>query len=94
MDMLVWINVDLITEITRLPTDGENREKAISDEIKVKYGAERGNRGININDINDPTIRFATRLCGCKLMHKCRKEEDLARVVAAATQCAKGSSMS
>jgi hypothetical protein len=63
MDRLVPINVDLIAEITGLPTDGEKpeqyledktKEKSISDEIKVKYGAERGNRGIRINDINDP----------------------------------------
>ena len=46
MDRPVPINVDLIVDITRLPTDGEKseqylddktREKAISDEIKVKY---------------------------------------------------------
>jgi hypothetical protein len=63
MDRPVLINVDLITEITGLPTDGEKPEKyledktkvkSISDEIKVKYGVERGNRGIRINDINDP----------------------------------------
>jgi hypothetical protein len=59
----VPINFDLITEIIGLPTDGEKseqyledktKEKSISDEIKVKYGTERGNRGIRINDINDP----------------------------------------
>jgi hypothetical protein len=63
MDMPVLINVDLIVEITRLPTDGEKLEqyleektkpKTILDEIKVKYGAERGNKGIRMNNINDP----------------------------------------
>jgi hypothetical protein len=84
MDRPVHINVDLIATITGLPTDGEKpekyleektKEKSVSDEIKAKYGMERGNRGIWINDINDPTTRFATRLLGCKLMRKCRKEE-------------------
>jgi hypothetical protein len=84
MDRPVPINVDLIATITGLPTDGEKpekyledktKEKAISDEIKEKYGTERGNRGIWISDINDPVTRFSTRLLGCKLMHKCRKEE-------------------
>jgi hypothetical protein len=64
MDRPVSINIDLITEITRLPTYGEKskkyledkaEEKSISDEIKEKYGAERGNKGININNINDST---------------------------------------
>jgi hypothetical protein len=63
MDRPVPINVDLIAAITGLPTDGEKpekyledktKEKAISDEIKDKYGTYRGNRGIQISDINDP----------------------------------------
>jgi hypothetical protein len=49
MDRLVPITVDLIAGITGIPTDGEKlkqyleektRAKAISDEIKAKYGAE------------------------------------------------------
>jgi hypothetical protein len=103
MDRSVPITVDLIAAITGLPTDGENpeqyledktRAKAISDEIKAKYGMEHGNRGIRISDINDPATRFSTRLLGCKLMCKCHKEEVSAGVVIVATQCAKGSSMS
>jgi hypothetical protein len=62
MDRPVPINVDLITTITEIPIDGEkseqyledkSKEKSISDEIKEKYGSERGNIGIRINDIND-----------------------------------------
>jgi hypothetical protein len=90
MDRSVPITVDLITGITGLPTDGEKpeqyledktRAKAISDEIKAKYGIERGNRGIMISDINDPATRFSTRLLRCKLMHKCHKEEVSTNVV-------------
>jgi hypothetical protein len=64
MDRTISINVDLILEITGLPTYGEKlkkylndktQAKTISDEIKVKYNVERGNRGIKINGINDPT---------------------------------------
>jgi hypothetical protein len=60
---------------TREVFGGKTRAKAISDEIKAKYGTERGNRGIRISDINDPATRFATRLLGCKLMHKCAKRK-------------------
>jgi hypothetical protein len=55
---------------------------------------ETGSRGIRISDINDPAMRIVTRMLGCKLMCKCRKEEVPAGVVAATTQCMKGSSMS
>jgi hypothetical protein len=60
----------------------------------VKYDAERENRGIMINDINDPVTQIATIFLGCKLMYKCRKEEVLVGVVAVVAQCAKGGSMS
>ena len=102
MDRLVPINVDLIVEITVLPTNGEKpkqyledktREKSISNEIKEKYDTKRGNRGIMINDINDPATRFATIFLGFKLMHKFQKEKVSAGVVEVAELCAKGSSM-
>jgi hypothetical protein len=73
MDRPMPINVDLIATITGLPMDGEKpekyledktKEKAISDEIKEKYGTNRGNRGIKISDINDPTMIFSTRMLG------------------------------
>jgi hypothetical protein len=103
VDRLVPINVDIIETIIGIPMDGEKpkqyledktKEKSISDEIKDKYVVERGNRGIRIIDINGPVTLFATRLLGCKLMHKCRKEEVPTGVVAVVTQCAKGISMS
>jgi hypothetical protein len=54
MDIRVSIDVDLIAEITGLPTDGEKpeqylddktKEKAIEDEIKSKYGTDIGSWG-------------------------------------------------
>jgi hypothetical protein len=77
MDRLVPIIVDLIAMITGLPMDGEKldqdledktKEKSIFDEIKAKYVIDRGNRGIRINDINDPVTIFSTRFLWCKLM--------------------------
>jgi hypothetical protein len=50
-------------------------------ERKENYGVERGNMGIKINNINDPTTRFSIWLLGCKLMLKCRKEEVLTSIV-------------
>jgi hypothetical protein len=103
MDRPVSIDVDLIVEITGLPTDGEKpeqylddktKEKSIADEIKNKYGTDRGSRGMIIKQINEPTTRFATKLMACKLLRKCRKEEAPAGVIAAVTQCAKGSLLS
>jgi hypothetical protein len=80
MDKPLLINIDLIAKITGLPTDGEKseqylddktQENAISNEIKAKYGAERGNIGIRINEISHVANWFATRLLSCKLMRKC-----------------------
>jgi hypothetical protein len=99
MDRPVPITVDLIATITGLPIDGENLEKyledktkakAISDEIKAKYGVECGNRGIRISDINDLATRFSTKLLGCNLIRKCRKEEVPSSVVVACRSVCKG----
>jgi hypothetical protein len=55
MDRSIPINVDLIVPITGISIDGEKpkkcledkkKTKAISNEIKEKYGTERGNRGV------------------------------------------------
>jgi hypothetical protein len=91
MERPIPINVDLIVEVTGLPKDGEKpekyledktKEKSILDEIKEKYGTKRGKRGIMINEINDLATWFSTIFLSFKLMHKCRKEEVPARVVA------------
>jgi hypothetical protein len=67
MDRPIPINVYLIVAITGLPTDREKpkqyledkmKVKAISDEIKEKYGVDRGNKGIRINEINDHATHF------------------------------------
>jgi hypothetical protein len=79
MDKSIPINLDLIITIMGIHIHGEKpekyleekmKEKSIFDEIKAKYVMERGNRGINICDINDPTMRIVIRLLVFKLMCK------------------------
>jgi hypothetical protein len=54
MDRPISIDVDLIAEITGLPTDGEKpeqyldektKEKALAEEMKKTYGIVRGSQG-------------------------------------------------
>jgi hypothetical protein len=66
------IDVNLISNLIGLPTDGvkskqyldeKTKEKAIAEEVKDKFGIERGSRGVIINNINDPSTKFVTKLC-------------------------------
>jgi hypothetical protein len=93
----------MITFITSLPSMGESlvqflddktKEKGLVEEMKKTYGMERGSPRIIIKRINDAAMRMATKLMACKLLRKCRKEEVLAGVVAATTQCANGTMIS
>jgi hypothetical protein len=49
---------------------------------------------IIIKWISDATTRMETKLMACKLLHKCRKEEVPAGVVATTTQCANDTMLS
>jgi hypothetical protein len=100
MDNLVSIDVDLIIEITRLPPSGEKleqyldektKEKSMENEIKNKYGTNKGSVGMVIKNINESANKFAKKLMPCKLLRKARKEESPTSVIAAVMQCAKGS---
>ena len=62
LDKPVPIPVDLIAQITELPTrgmdpalilDDKSKEKALAEEKKKKYGTARGTRGIIIKQINN-----------------------------------------
>jgi len=99
----IYIEVELIDFITRLPSRGENptqyldentKEKEPVEEMKKTYGIERGSHRIIIKRISDTIKRIATKLMACKLLRKCHKEEVPARVGAVATQCAKGTVLS
>jgi hypothetical protein len=84
-------DVELITYITWLPSRGQDpaqfledktKEKALDEEMKKKYGTERGSRGIIIKCISDVATRMATKIMACKLLRKCSKEEVSTGVVA------------
>jgi hypothetical protein len=64
------------------------------EEMKKKYDTERGSRGIIIRRISDTATRMATKIMACKLLRKCRKEEVSVGVVATATQCVEGTTLS
>jgi hypothetical protein len=70
MDRHVSTDMDLIVEIMGLPTDGakpeqyldeKTKEKAIENEIKIKYGTGRGSKGMITKQIIEPSTRFATK---------------------------------
>jgi len=66
----------------------------MEDEIKRKYGTERGSKGMIIRQMNELETKFVTKLMACKLLRKCHKEKSPAGVIATVTQCAKGSLLS
>jgi hypothetical protein len=91
LDTQVSIDVDLIEEITGIPTNGEppaqylddkTKEKALEEDMKQTYGTERGSRGIIINKISEPT-RITTKIMASKLLRKCHKEEVPASIIVA-----------
>ena len=93
LDKIISIHVDLIAHITGLSSwgmdpmqflDDKTKEKALTEEMKNKYGTERGTCGIIIKRISDIATKMATKIMACKLLIKCYKEEVLARVVVVA----------
>jgi hypothetical protein len=95
--------MDLITYITGLPLRGEDpvqfledkmKEKELAEEMKKKYGIEMGSYRIIIKRISDIVTRMAKTIMTCKLLKKFCKEEVPARVFAATTQCAEGTTLS
>jgi len=48
----------------------KTKEKALSEEMKKKYGTERGSREIIIKCISDAPTRMATNIMACKLLRK------------------------
>jgi hypothetical protein len=72
----------------------KKKEKALAEEMKNKYGTERGLCRIIIKHINDVATRMATKIMACKLLRKCRKEEVSAGVFIAAKQFGEGTTLS
>jgi hypothetical protein len=57
--------------------DEKSKEKSMEDEIKNKYGTNRGSRGIIIRQINKPTTKFVTNMMACKLLRKFTRRNPL-----------------
>jgi hypothetical protein len=103
LDKPVPIIVEIIVQITGLPSrgidlalimDDKNKDKALGEEMKKKYGTTRGTRGIIIKHINNAVTQLGANILSCKLLRKCRKDEVPTGVIAIAAQCAEGTSMS
>jgi hypothetical protein len=62
--------------------------------MKKKYGNDKGKRGIIIKRINDAATQLGMKILGYKLLRKCHREEVPAGVLAVATQCTEGTSVS
>jgi hypothetical protein len=99
----VPIDFNMIAKLIGLPIDGVNPEKYLNEkpkenfiveEVKVKFGTDRGRMGMIIKNINDPATRFATNLMAYNLLRKFCKEEAPAGVVAVVAQCTKGTILS
>jgi hypothetical protein len=91
--------MELISFITGLSSNGENplqylddktKEKELTKEMKKTYGKDRGSRGIIIKRISEPVTKITTKLMACKFLRKRHNEEVPIGVVAATTQCTKG----
>jgi hypothetical protein len=103
LENIMSIDVELIANITGLPSrgmdpahflDDKSREKALAEDMKKKYGTDRGTIWIIIKRINDATTKLGAEILACKLLRKFRREEVPAGVVVVATQCTKGTIVS
>jgi hypothetical protein len=65
--------------------DDKTKEKALSEEMKKKYGTKRGSRGIIIKIISNVSTRMTMEFMACKFLLKCRKEEVPVGVVTTTT---------
>jgi hypothetical protein len=77
-----------------LVLDEKSKEKALEEEMKKKHGTSRGTRGIIIRWINNAATKLGAKMLSCKFLRKCRREEVPAGVIAVASECTEGTSMS
>jgi hypothetical protein len=90
--MYGWTNL-YRSHITGLPTQGidpalilddKSKEKTLAEEMKNKYGTERGTRGIIIKQINNSMTQLGANILACKLLRKCCKDKVPIGVIAVA----------
>jgi len=79
LEKSVPIIIELIAQIIGLPIQGmdpmlilddKSKEKALAEEMKKKYGIDRGKRGIMIKRINDVVTQLGENILFCKLLRK------------------------
>jgi len=69
---------------------GKNQDCIVVENMKKKYGLVKGNRGYNINLINDQEVHLATYIFVRKIMRKCCANGVPTSVASLAMQCANG----
>jgi hypothetical protein len=93
------ITVDLIAQITGLPSrgmdhalimDNKSKEKALAEEMKKKYATAKGTRGIIIKWIKNAATQLGAKILACKFLIKCHKDEVPVGVIPVAAQCTEG----
>jgi hypothetical protein len=67
--------------------DDKSKEKALAEEMKKKYGTDKGTRGIIIKRINYVVTQLGAKILACKILRKFRKDKAPAGVIAVAAQC-------
>jgi hypothetical protein len=99
LDKLVSIDIDLIVHNTCVPSKGldlaieffdKNKEKSLAESMKDKFHTFQGQRGMDAASISDPMVIFETKSLAFKLLRKCRKDQVLSMIIAAAKQCVEG----
>ena len=67
--------------------DDKFKKKALAEEMKKKYGTDKGTRGIIIKRINDVATQMGANILAYKLLIKFRREKLPAGVVTFVAQC-------
>ena len=76
IDNKLYVDVDFIASITRLPLAGidptlyfrKYQELILETKMNDRYGLCRDTRGFLVNSINDHTLRFVVNILDTKLM--------------------------
>jgi hypothetical protein len=55
--------------------DEKSKEEALAEQMKKKYGTDRGTRGIIIKRINDVMTQLGEKILACKMLRKFHKDE-------------------
>jgi hypothetical protein len=101
IDPPVSIDTVFIAQITGIPKAREGPtilfnkagERALSKEMKEKFQNFRGKVELDVKNISDDNVWFATQVLTRKLLRKCWKDEVLDVVIAVVEKCIEGVQM-